>query len=96
MQRHLDLNLGIWADPIYFGDYPASVKAALGSLLPSFTPEQSAQLVGSNTYFGERRMISKASIVHLCLGWETSAACGHQSAKQPDAGLPPHSLFFSG
>ncbi len=56
MQRHLDLNLGIWADPIYFGDYPASVKAALGSLLPSFTPEQSAQLVGSATYFGERRL----------------------------------------
>ena len=96
MQRHLDLNLGIWADPIYFGDYPASVKAALGSLLPSFTPEQSAQLKGSATYFGERRLLSTVSLCILAWAVKPSAACSHHYAEQPDAGLPLHSMSLYG
>lgn len=36
---------------MYFGDYPASMRAAMGNALPKFTPEQSAMLKGSMDYF---------------------------------------------
>jgi hypothetical protein len=42
------------ADPCYFGDYPASMRKALGSALPTFTPEQSAMLKGTLDYFAVR------------------------------------------
>ena len=40
------------ADPAYFGDYPASMKEAMGAALPKFTPEESAMLKGSMDFFG--------------------------------------------
>lgn len=43
----MERELGWLADPLFFGDYPASNKLALGSDLPSFTPEQMAALKGS-------------------------------------------------
>lgn len=38
-------------DPVYFGDYPASMRKAMGAALPAFTPEESAMLKGSMDYF---------------------------------------------
>ncbi|GBF91257.1 beta-glucosidase [Raphidocelis subcapitata] len=50
-QAWVEFSYGWMADPAYFGDYPASMRAAMGAALPKFTPEQSAMLKGSMDYF---------------------------------------------
>eukprot|EP00884_Botryococcus_braunii_P006572 jgi/Botrbrau1/15916/Bobra.40_1s0097.2 len=57
-QRHLDFIFGVFADPVYFGDYPASVRAALPDL-PTFTEEQRKLLVGSMDYFSLNHYTTK-------------------------------------
>ena len=50
-QRYLDFQLGIYGDPVFLtGDYPPSVRARVPAL-PQFTPQQSADLLGSADYF---------------------------------------------
>ena len=49
-QRHLDFSLGIYADPVFKGDYPASVRQRVKGL-PAFTPEQQKLLLASADYF---------------------------------------------
>jgi len=49
-QRHLDFALGLYADPIYLGDYPQSVKALVPSL-PALSDHEKASLNGSVDYF---------------------------------------------
>uniref|UniRef100_A0A7I4CGE9 Beta-glucosidase n=1 Tax=Physcomitrium patens TaxID=3218 RepID=A0A7I4CGE9_PHYPA len=44
--------LGWFMDPIFFGDYPASMKITLGSVLPNFTLEQKSLLKGSQDFIG--------------------------------------------
>lgn len=45
------LNFAGWfGDPAHFGDYPAVLRARLGSLLPEFTAEDAALLRGSMDY----------------------------------------------
>ena len=39
-------------DPIFFGDYPASMRHYLGDRLPKFTLEQSALIKGSYDWIG--------------------------------------------
>ena len=51
-QRRLEFWISWFADPIYFGHYPASMVAQLGSRLPSFTPDESALVKGSNDFYG--------------------------------------------
>jgi beta-glucosidase len=58
-QRGMDFMLGWWADPIWFGDYPQSMKDALGSLLPRFTPSEKALLKGSYDFFGLNHYTSR-------------------------------------
>jgi beta-glucosidase/6-phospho-beta-glucosidase/beta-galactosidase len=48
-ERSLLFNLGWFADPIYFGDYPQVMKNRLGDRLPRFTPQESALLKGNNS-----------------------------------------------
>lgn len=48
----LEFFLGWFADPIYLGDYPASMRANVGNRLPEFTPEQKKMLLGSSDFFG--------------------------------------------
>lgn len=43
-------SLGWYFDPLVFGDYPASMRKALGDRLPTFTKEQSELLKGSFDY----------------------------------------------
>jgi beta-glucosidase len=43
--------LAWFADPVYFGDYPQSMKDRLGSKLPEFTDEEKELLKGSSDYF---------------------------------------------
>ncbi|DBA77308.1 TPA: hypothetical protein ACH3X2_000830 [Trebouxia sp. C0005] len=49
-QRHVDFTLGLYADPVYLGDYPQSVKALVPSL-PALTDQEKASLKGSVDYF---------------------------------------------
>jgi beta-glucosidase len=51
-QRALDFFLGWFADPIYLGDYPDSMKKRVGSRLPVITPEQAELIKDSSDFFG--------------------------------------------
>ena len=51
-ERAVDFQLGWWADPIYFGDYPHSMRDRVGARLPKFTESERALLMGSNDFFG--------------------------------------------
>lgn len=51
-QCSLDHVLGWFARPLFAdGDYPPCMKARLGSRLPSFTPEERAQVRGTADFF---------------------------------------------
>jgi beta-glucosidase len=51
-QRKQEFFLGWFGDPIYFGEYPASVRDQLQERLPKFTTEEVALVKGSNDFFG--------------------------------------------
>lgn len=51
-ERRLEFAISWFADPIYFGKYPDSMRKQLGDRLPEFTPEESALLKGSNDFYG--------------------------------------------
>ena len=50
-QRSMEFNLGWFADPLYLGDYPPTMRERIGNRLPVFTPEQQALLVNSSDFF---------------------------------------------
>lgn len=50
--RKIEFAISWFADPIYFGDYPASMRKQLGDRLPKFTPEEAALVKGSNDFYG--------------------------------------------
>lgn len=50
-QRSMEFNLGWFADPLYTGDYPASMRARIGARLPTFTPAQQRLLLNSTDFF---------------------------------------------
>ncbi|XP_059072889.1 beta-glucosidase 6-like [Cryptomeria japonica] len=47
-----DFQLGWFMDPIYFGDYPASMRERVGHRLPIFNKTQSAMVKGSLDFVG--------------------------------------------
>ena len=51
-ERAVEWWLGWFADPIWRGDYPPSMRAKLGARLPTFTAAQRAKLNGSADFFG--------------------------------------------
>lgn len=51
-QRALEFFLAWFADPVYFGDYPACMRERLGDRLPEFTDEEKVLLKGSSDFFG--------------------------------------------
>jgi len=48
----LEFMLAWFADPIYCGDYPESLKVRLGDKLPEFTVSEKEMLKGSSDFFG--------------------------------------------
>lgn len=50
--RDMEFELGWFADPVYFGDYPASMRSRIGDRLPKFTDDEKEELKGSNDFFG--------------------------------------------
>ncbi len=51
-ERALEFYLGWFADPLYTGDYPASMRDRVGDRLPVFSDEDRALLRGSADFFG--------------------------------------------
>eukprot|EP00904_Undaria_pinnatifida_P003682 jgi/Undpi1/13314/HiC_scaffold_8.g02975.m1 len=51
-ERAVVWNLGWFADPVYFGDYPEVMKQRCGDRLPEFTAEEKVLLKGSSDFFG--------------------------------------------
>lgn len=51
-RRCLDFELGWFADPVYRGDYPQSMREIVGDRLPQFSDEESELLRGSSDFFG--------------------------------------------
>lgn len=51
-ERKLEFAISWFADPVYFGEYPASMRKQLGDRLPQFTEEEKALVKGSNDFYG--------------------------------------------
>ncbi|KAH7420606.1 hypothetical protein KP509_13G014300 [Ceratopteris richardii] len=51
-QRATDFLLGWFLDPIFYGDYPASMKEYAGDGLPELSSEESAKVKGSVDFIG--------------------------------------------
>ena len=50
--RKIEFSISWFADPIYFGKYPESMRKQLGDRLPEFTPEEVELIQGSNDFYG--------------------------------------------
>jgi len=50
--RKIEFAISWFADPVYFGHYPASMRKQLGDRLPEFTSEEVALVKGSNDFYG--------------------------------------------
>ncbi|MCL7044798.1 hypothetical protein MKW94_030751 [Papaver nudicaule] len=57
-QRVMDNTLGLYLDPIMFGDYPASVKRIVGDRLPVFTKQESVDVKGSFDFIGVNHYVT--------------------------------------
>lgn len=51
-ERALEFFLGWFADPVYLGDYPESMKEGVKDRLPVFTSEDISFIKGSSDFFG--------------------------------------------
>jgi len=74
-ERHLEFQLSWYADPIFKGDYPQSMKDLVGDRLPQFTDAEKKQLNGSWDYFGLNHYTSGYSqnnpAAPVGQGWDT-------------------------
>ena len=52
VERKLEFSISWFADPIYFGTYPDSMRQQLGDRLPEFTDAERALVQGSNDFYG--------------------------------------------
>lgn len=50
--RSMEFQLGWMTDPIWLGDYPASMRKILGARLPEFTEDEVKNLIGSADFLG--------------------------------------------
>jgi beta-galactosidase len=51
-ERAVEFFLGWFADPLYRGDYPETMRERVGKRLPAFTAEERAMIMGSQDFFG--------------------------------------------
>jgi beta-galactosidase len=51
-ERSREFFMGWFADPLYHGDYPESMRARVGDRLPVFTSDEVAMIKGSCDFFG--------------------------------------------
>ncbi|KAK1285381.1 Beta-glucosidase 13 [Acorus calamus] len=57
-QRVIDNTLGLYLDPIVFGDYPSSVKRLVRDRLPVFTKQESEAIKGSFDFIGVNHYVT--------------------------------------
>jgi len=50
--RYVEFQAGWFADPVFFGNYPAIMVQNVGDRLPKFTEKQSKLLKGSHDFYG--------------------------------------------
>jgi len=48
----MDMDLGWFADPLFLGDYPETVKSVIGADLPALSDEDKARIKGSLDFVG--------------------------------------------
>ncbi|KAH9622775.1 hypothetical protein KSS87_007371 [Heliosperma pusillum] len=58
-QRRLDFQLGWYLDPIFFGDYPLTMRERLGERLPKFSDEEKELLHNSVDFLGLNHYTSR-------------------------------------
>lgn len=51
-QRKHEFSIAWFADPLYYGDYPTTMKQQLGDRLPTFTAAERILVQGSNDFYG--------------------------------------------
>ncbi|GJP47403.1 hypothetical protein CLOM_g6594 [Closterium sp. NIES-68] len=51
-ERGMEFAFAWFADPLFTGDYPPSMRQAVGSRLPSFSAAESSLLIGSSDFLG--------------------------------------------
>uniref|UniRef100_A0A804LG04 Beta-glucosidase 40 n=2 Tax=Zea mays TaxID=4577 RepID=A0A804LG04_MAIZE len=51
-KRAQEFQLGWFADPFFFGDYPATMRARVGERLPKFTADEAALVKGALDFMG--------------------------------------------
>ncbi len=70
-ERALDFALGWFAEPVFRGDYPISMRARLGDRLPRFSPEEQQLVKGSADFFAFNHYSSS-----LCEDGESKKCAG--------------------
>jgi beta-glucosidase len=58
-ERRREFQMGWFADPIVFGDYPRTMRAYVGARLPTFTAAQRVRLGGSLDFFALNHYTTK-------------------------------------
>ena len=72
------INVRTKTDPIWFGDYPESMKTKLGKRLPSFTKDEeklmrgSADFIGLNHYFSLVAAASDSGLADAAVSYDPS------------------------
>ncbi|CAA6657407.1 unnamed protein product [Spirodela intermedia] len=51
-QRAQDFQLGWFMDPLFFGEYPSSMRTRVGNRLPKFSPQEAVSVKGSLDFVG--------------------------------------------
>jgi hypothetical protein len=54
----LDFTIGWFADPIYHGTYPSSMRSLLGDRLPDFGEDEWREVKGSGDFYGMNTYVS--------------------------------------
>jgi beta-glucosidase len=89
-QNKLDAEAGWLLDPVFFGDYPASLRSSKGSLLPSFTPAQRALLNGSVDFIAANAFTARyvSPQPDRPNGWRESKVGPSGASIGPSTGVP--------
>jgi beta-glucosidase len=80
--------LAWFADPIWLGNYPASMVARLGSRLPTFTATEAAKLRGSADFFGLNHygsQFARENRNNLSNYWSDAESASFHTADMPRA-----------
>lgn len=90
-QNRLDAEIGWFLDPVFFGDYPASLKKAKGQHLPTLTAQQRQQVLGSVDFIAANAFTAKwvsARPGNAGTGWQDSKTSSTGQPIGANTGVP--------